>query len=122
MEHEQAATAKVFTGKHKMEPGAFEKLTALEHALDDVQVLADYRGNFAAIHSALVASAAIGAVDAELAFVAEASAIRTAAPAMLAALEIIAGTSHHVMLDGHGTHAPTCPPCVAQAAIDKARS
>jgi hypothetical protein len=47
--------------------------------------------------------------------------LHAAAPAMLAALEIITGTTHHIALDGKGTHSATCPPCVASAAIAKAK-
>ena len=33
------------------------------------------------------------------------------------ALKRIMGTTHHVMLDGKGTHAENCPPCLAKAAL-----
>lgn len=46
--------------------------------------------------------------------------LHAAAPELLTALETIAETTHHIRLDGKGTHAPNCPPCVAAAAIRKA--
>ena len=33
------------------------------------------------------------------------------------ALKRIAKTTHHVSLDGKGTHAENCPPCLAKAAL-----
>jgi hypothetical protein len=39
------------------------------------------------------------------------------APEMRRALEIIASTTHHINLDGKGTHSKSCPPCLAAAAL-----
>jgi len=44
-----------------------------------------------------------------------------AAPDMYAALEKIATTVHHVLLDGKGMHSADCPACVAEVALLKAK-
>jgi hypothetical protein len=39
---------------------------------------------------------------------------------LVEALAVIAQSTHHIWLDGKGTHTSTCPPCVAAAALAKA--